>query len=233
MRYAQIISLLIVLCSSSAAFAGGIVMGATRIIYDAAKKETAITVENRNSGGEYLVQAWVDDANENKNTPFIVTPPLFRLADGKQNMLRIIRAGGSLPEDRESVYWLNVKAIPPAPADSVNNSLQIAIKTRMKLFYRPAGLSGKPTDAYSQLVWKVTGNQLQITNPSPYSVVLGELTIAGKQIKETKTGVLPMIPAKGIATLTLPTSAAPGAAVVFKAINDYGGSSDAVNASLQ
>ncbi len=69
-------------------------------------------------------------------------------------MLRIVRAGGNLPEDRESVYYVNVKAIPPAPAEESANTLQLAIKTRMKLFYRPAGLKGNPMDSYKALVWK-------------------------------------------------------------------------------
>jgi P pilus assembly chaperone PapD len=54
-----------------------------------------------------------------------------------------VRTGGSLPEDRESVFWLNVKSI-PATDDSVphNNVLQVVVKSRLKLFYRPAGLEG-------------------------------------------------------------------------------------------
>ncbi|MDI8993129.1 fimbria/pilus periplasmic chaperone, partial [Salmonella enterica subsp. enterica serovar Anatum] len=43
-----------------------------------------------------------------QHAPFMVTPPLFRLNGGQKNVLRIIRTGGNLPEDRESLYWLDI-----------------------------------------------------------------------------------------------------------------------------
>lgn len=68
-------------------------------------------------------------------TPFIITPPLFRLDPGKNNILRIVNTTPGLPQDRESVYWVNVKAIPSKSDDSENkNVLQIAVRTRIKLF---------------------------------------------------------------------------------------------------
>ncbi|MCV5920354.1 fimbria/pilus periplasmic chaperone, partial [Escherichia coli] len=76
-----------------------------------------------------------------KKTPFIITPPLFKLDPEKNNILRIVNITHGLPQDRESVYWVNVKAIPSKSDDSENkNVLQIAVRTRIKLFYRPAGL---------------------------------------------------------------------------------------------
>jgi P pilus assembly chaperone PapD len=46
----------------------------------------------------------------------------------------------ALPQDKESLFWLNIKAIPSA--SQVDNTLQIAIKTRIKLIYRPATMKG-------------------------------------------------------------------------------------------
>lgn len=68
----------------------------------------------------------------------MVTPPLFRLGAGQENNLRILRTGGNLPEDRESLYWMNIKSIPSTTEKQDNvNTLQIAVKTRIKLIYRP------------------------------------------------------------------------------------------------
>lgn len=42
----------------------------------------------------------------------------------------------ALPKDRESVYWFNVLEVPPKPKDAQadKNLLQLAFRTRIKLF---------------------------------------------------------------------------------------------------
>lgn len=65
-------------------------------------------------------------------------------------------ASSALPKDRESVFWFNVLEVPPKPdaAKAANQSLlQLASCTRIKLFYRPEGLSGIPSDAPLALKW--------------------------------------------------------------------------------
>lgn len=53
----------------------------------------------------------------------------------KNNILRIVNVNPSLPQDRESVYWVNVKAIPSQNEENEGkNVLQIAVRTRIKLF---------------------------------------------------------------------------------------------------
>ena len=63
----------------------------------------------------YLVQSWVSSyGNRNDNADeLIITPPLFRLDAKGQNILRIIATNvKNLPSDKESLFLLNVKAIP-------------------------------------------------------------------------------------------------------------------------
>ena len=45
---------------------------------------------------------------------FYYYPPLYRLDGGQQNIERVV-VTGNLPQDKESLYWLNIKAIPSAP----------------------------------------------------------------------------------------------------------------------
>ena len=93
------------------------------------------------------MQSWVNaDLEGNVKAPFTVTPPLFRLNGGKENTLRVVKTAQALPEDRESVFWLSVKTVPPE-AEGKGNHLQIAVRTRIKLFYRPASLVGLPEEA--------------------------------------------------------------------------------------
>ncbi|EPR0415884.1 fimbrial biogenesis chaperone [Enterobacter hormaechei] len=205
--------------SISQSHAGGVGMGATRVIYNASEKEATITVKSTGSDHGYLVQSWIEDNKGKKDGSFLVTPPLFTLPSNKESVLRIVRTGGNLPHDRESVYWLNVKAIPPKDDNNVN-SLQLAIKTRMKLFYRPDGLQGNPSESPKKLRWGISGNNLTVINDTPYSVTLTDVFYGGKKVQKTD-----LVPAKGNASFPLPKGAT-GKSVTFKAINDFGGFSD-------
>ncbi|HBV9247286.1 molecular chaperone [Klebsiella aerogenes] len=195
----------------------GIVIGGTRVVYDGDKKEASASIRNPEKSGVYLVQSWVDNGERGGKAPFIVTPPLFRINPGEENMLRIIRTGGNLPPDRESVFWLNVKSI-PATDDSMphNNVLQVVVKSRIKLFYRPAGLDGHPETAYRQLSVAHSGNRLTVSNPTPYYVTLFILKVDGKEIKSAD-----MVPPKGSVSFML--SSATVSRVSWQAISDYGG----------
>jgi P pilus assembly chaperone PapD len=195
----------------------GIVIGGTRVIYNGDKKEASLSIRNPNKSNVYLVQSWVDSGEQGRKAPFIVTPPLFRINADEENLLRIIRTGGGLAQDRESVFWLNVKSI-PAMDDSVarSNMLQVVIKSRIKLFYRPGGLPGEPGSAYQNLRFTHRGNRLTVTNPTPYYVTLFTLKVDGKEVKD-----IDMVPPLGNASFTLPSAAV--SRVSWQAISDYGG----------
>ncbi|ASV54478.1 hypothetical protein LJPFL01_1115 [Lelliottia jeotgali] len=216
------------LFASHSVFASdGIVLGATRVVYSADAKEASLTVDNHSSKQYFLVQSWVDDKDGNKKVPFSITPPLFRLNANKENMLRIMKTGGQLPNDRESVYWLNVKAIPPAPeAGDAQNVLQLAIKTRIKMFYRPADLPGKADESPKALQWSVQGGELIAKNPTAYSVTLDSVKLSGNEIKNVNL-VMP----KSEAHFKLPAGVQ-GKQVVFTTINDYGGVTPAITAAV-
>ncbi|WP_150322206.1 fimbrial biogenesis chaperone, partial [Enterobacter hormaechei] len=113
---------------------------------------------------------------------FIVTPPLYRLNGGQQNIERILLSG-SLPQDKESLFWLNIKAIPSASKQA--NSLQIAVKTRIKLIYRPTSLKAStPEEQANKLTWSRSGNNLQVTNPTPYVINFNEISVGGKKLED-------------------------------------------------
>lgn len=207
-----------------AAANAGVVIGGTRVIYDGNKKESSISVNNPDTT-PYLIQSWVETPNGGaEKAPFIVTPPLYRLDKDQQNVERIVMTG-ALPQDKESLYWLNIKAIPAAPAK--DNTLQIAVKTRIKLIYRPAGLKGTlPEEQADKLTWQRAGNQIQVTNPTSFVMNFNEINVSGKKL-EAVSYVLPGATAR----FDLP-KAVSGGAVTFKIINDYGGTGTVHNASI-
>lgn len=156
----------------------GIVLNATRVIYQAKDKEVSFVVSNSGTT-DILAQSWLEtgkDSAEAENLPFVVTPPLARMSGNARQMIRIIYAGEGLPDDRESVFWLNVQEIPQTAKD---NQLQIAIRQRIKLFYRPAALNGDPLEAAKKLEWRVHDGQLEVSNPTPFHVSM--IQIAARQ----------------------------------------------------
>ncbi|MBS6124945.1 MAG: fimbria/pilus periplasmic chaperone, partial [Veillonella sp.] len=135
--------------SASAHAAGGIALGATRIIYPADAKQTAVWIRNSHTNERFLVNSWIENSAGVKEKSFVVTPPLFVSEPKSENTLRIIYAGVPLPKDRESLFWMNVKAIPSVNKNSLEgkNVLQLAILSRIKLFVRPNNLPQIPEDA--------------------------------------------------------------------------------------
>ncbi len=159
----------------------GVVVGGTRLVYQGDKKEAALPVTN-NDDINYLIQSWVDtDTQGGAKAPFMVTPPLFRMDAHQANTLRVVRTGGNLPEDRESLYWLNIKSIPSTDKKEGVNNLQIAIKTRIKLLYRPASVTAKPEDVASTLKWHTEGNMLVVENNTPFYMNFNSVTVDGNK----------------------------------------------------
>lgn len=217
------------LCSHSLA---GVVITGTRLVYPAAQKE--ITVKLNNNGTRpALVQSWVDSGDvksspTSSKAPFVLSPPVSRIDPNKGQSLRLMFTGTTLPADRESVFWLNVLEIPPKAEGSTDqNVLQMAFRSRIKIFYRPDNLPGNATDAPMQLQWKVVplngGYALQAYNPCAFHVSQVELALSvGSKRYESENG---MVNPGQTQLFTLPTlNSLPGgnAQVEFKAINDYG-----------
>lgn len=224
MRKSLLLTSLFLMASAAHA---GITIGGTRVVYPESKKESSIQVSNPDNI-DYLVQSWVENENNSREkAPFLITPPLFRL-DGKQdNVLRVIRTGGNLPEDRESLFWLNIKSIPSSTRQDNINTLQIAIKTRIKLLYRPASITGKPEEVATQLQWREQGNQLIVNNPTPFYMNFQEVSVGGKKLEKISYAI-----PKGESHFTLPANTT-SKTVSWKIINDYGGITKAWTAQAQ
>jgi chaperone protein EcpD len=232
------ISVILILCGGSKKASAGIVISGTRVIYPERQHEVTIKVSNEGEMPE-LVQAWIDAGNMNaapddEEVPFTLMPPLFRLDPGKGQALRIIYTQDPLPTDKESVFWLNVLEIPPRAQDADNVSLlELAFRSRIKLFYRPQGLEKEGShDAPGKVQWQLRVGEhplLEATNPTPYHVTLtkviayaGTLRLSmerGEMIGPGETKALIVDP--------VPTISRPLTRVDYTFINDYGAAVDA------
>ncbi|GED23653.1 fimbrial biogenesis chaperone [Halomonas halmophila] len=210
---------------------GSVVIGGTRVIYPAEKRE--VSVQLQNSGEEpALVQAWVDSGNpdvspDNSEAPFVIQPPISRIEPGQGQVLRLSYTGSNpLPKDQESVFWLNVLDVPPNPGstdgEAPENFLQLAIRSRIKVFYRPEGLEGDVSDAREEVQWSVSGDVLRGNNPTPYHVTVSRLLLTNGTEVSIPTGEGMLAPGES-QTFDLP-SGAPSSITSFKmtTINDYG-----------
>lgn len=149
----------------------------TRVIFDAGQPSLSLTVINDDPTSPALAQAWLEnEKGARTGLPLAVVPPVQRLEAGARSLVRItaLPTASTLPADRESLFYFNLRGIPPR-ADKPN-VLQLAVQTRVKLFYRPAALavrSGSPW--MTKLVLTRTDDGYRLDNPTPYYVTLVDL----------------------------------------------------------
>jgi P pilus assembly chaperone PapD len=201
-----------------------IALDRTRVIFDGSQKSVSLNVSNQNKQLPYLAQGWIEDEQGNKiQSPLTVLPPVQRIEPGKPSQVKIqaLPASKTLPQDRETVYYFNLREIPPK--SSKPNTLQIALQTRIKLFYRPEGIAIEKNAPPPQEKLTLTrkGDKYVVNNPTPYYVTIVD---AGRQ-KDTSgvKGFEPfMIPPKGNMSLTV-SALSMGGSPVLTYVNDYGG----------
>lgn len=191
MKLITLISCIYSLIFPSLVLADGLSLGGTRLIYDATKKEASITLENSGKSAPQLVQAWVSDKNRKvADIPFVVTPPVSKLAQNATTTVRVVYTGRStsLPTDRESQFLLNVRTVPATEKQDNPQRLTIATQNIIKLIYRPAGLSSSGASRAGESL-KVTraGNEVRFENPTPYVVSLTGVTINGVKVEQPGT----------------------------------------------
>lgn len=200
---------------SSSAIAGGVSLGATRIVFPANASQSSIVVNNSDDNLRFLVNAWVEDRDGKKSTDFNMTPPLSVIGPASEKILGIkFNRPQPLPADRETLYWFNAQAIPQQSATKSENILQLASLSRIKLFVRPVGLQMKAIDAPQNIIFSRNGNQIVVNNPTPYHITLVNL-MDGKTVLPNT-----MVPPKD--SVTLQSKSNGSGTITFSTINDYG-----------
>jgi len=203
-----------------------IALDRTRVVYNGEEKSISLNISNENKNLPYLAQAWIEDAQGNKVTsPLTVLPPVQRVEPGAKSQVKVqaSAAAATLPQDKETLFYFNLREIPPR--SNKPNTLQIALQTRIKLFYRPAAIAlDKTQAAEGDWVEKVTltrqGDKLVVNNPTPYflTIVEGAPSVKGNPVAFEPVMVSP----KGSATIGA-AAAAFGNSPVLTYVNDYGG----------
>lgn len=204
----------------------------TRVIYPGSEKSVSLTVSNKNESLPYLAQGWLENDKDEKlenNSPFIVVPPIQRIEPKEESQVKVQALTSSeafkkLPNDRESLFYFNLREIPPK--SDKPNVLQIALQTRIKFFYRPADLAEAAaaqhaTPFQEKMTLLKSGDKYTVKNPTPYYI-----TLIGASAKKEGNVI------KGFESIMIPPfSQAPlggsasslGKSPVLVYVNDYGG----------
>lgn len=201
-------------------------LSGTRLVFDGHFREAAIEVINHDTR-EALVQAWLSLPDVDRapvDLPFVVAPPLVSLPPAGRHTVRILYEGVGMPMDREALLHLYILEVPRR--STAEHALSIAVRQRINLFWRPPGLADDPALAPVKLVWQpsvqVDGGPsgLRVRNPSPYHVVLLNVRYGGRSLSEHL-----LLAPFGEHRFAMWHSA-PGMALAFQALTDYGGVRD-------
>ncbi len=186
-----------------------------RVIYPENQKQgVTLTIYNK-SPNPYLIQSWISPVNQDNGDvdfnwrgspimPFIITPPLARLEMKSELALRIRRNDIPLPYDRESVFFISTKSLPVQQPN--DEQMVMTVVSNIKLFYRPIGLAERAVaDMASNLTFSREGQQLIVTNPTPYWMTFSRLSIGNVTLD--KQALRLMVPPFGKQTYLFPNNA--------------------------
>lgn len=224
-KLGAILSLSVLLAQPALA---GISIGSSRIIFSGTDSSQSVDINNRSQNQPYLINVGISESLSAKSTDsvFIPTPALFRIEPDSNNKIRILKKSNSLPRDRESIFYLNIMAIPTGKAGQDNNdskvggTLQVATGNTIKLFYRPDNLPMAQKEAMGKLQFSREGSNVKVSNPTPYFISMKTLVIDGKKVKlDVIKGTSMIAP---FASNVYPVTAGQGKAT-WVAINDFGG----------
>lgn len=190
----------------------------TRVIFDGDKKSVSLKISNKNKTLPYLAQGWIEDEKGEKiQTPLTVLPPVQRVEPGTLSQIKIqaLPSVELLPQDRETVYYFNLREIPPKSDKS--NILQIALQTRIKLFYRPPTISCLSLESLTMIK---QGGKYELVNPTPCYVSIK--SASNRKDNQGAHDIALMVSPKSQALINISSSEL-GSTPTLTYINDYGG----------
>ncbi|MRS13617.1 fimbria/pilus periplasmic chaperone [Enterobacteriaceae bacterium RIT691] len=199
----------------------GVVIYGTRVIYPAEKKEVIVQLMNQGQRTS-LVQSWIDDGNtelppEKINVPFLLTPPVAKVVGRSGQQLKIKKMPNALPENKESLFYLNVLDIPPNnPEHEGKNALKFAMQSRIKIFYRPKGILPVNNDSFHKLSFVQSGKGLVIKNDTDNWITVTTIKLNSVRVNDASI----MVPPRASQTVALKNNVARTYNMTI--IDDYG-----------
>ncbi|MCS0217020.1 molecular chaperone [Vibrio alginolyticus] len=202
----------------------------TRVVFNEDDKVATITLNNNNDNSS-LIQMWIDngelDAEPSTiDVPFIINPQIKELKPKQAQVVKINYVGDVFIKN-EGLYWLNLLEV-PKKAESGKNYIQLAYRTRIKLFYRPTHLSKlSQSKSSEELEFVLTGSILEIKNESPFHVTITDIQEKiGEEYKVIENSSL-MIPPKSSKEIIVDEGSY-FRNLKYTYINDWGGKKEVI-----
>lgn len=212
--------------------AAGVSLTGSRIVFQANQGDKTLQFQNSGEVPNMVdirisAQEEPDAEADEAQSTFVVMPQIFRIDSNKGQIVRLILTdASSLPTDRESVFYLRFSQLPAQRVSTQNeNQIIFMLTSRVKLFYRPAGLPGSGGNTGDKLRVSWVDGGLRVENPTPFYVSsIGTSLTQGDQVQEVRQ--VEMI--APYSTVVWPAQRLGSSNAVFRiaVMNDYGASAE-------
>jgi len=181
LTYLKIFSVLFFLISSATQAA--VVMNASRIVMEGITEKT-VNFDNT-SDNPFIVQV---ESDNSEKPDFIAMPPVFKIKEKGGQTVKIKLLSGALPQDKESLFFLNFTQIPGVRKnEGKDNRLNIIIRSRLKIIYRPASVNAFTAKDESNISYRVHDGVLVVNNNTANILSIRDISNGNRLLAEKIT----------------------------------------------
>lgn len=208
--------------------AAGMVPETPIVVVDEGTGEAGINVRNSEHHPALLYTS-IENVAEDSEPLLLLTPPVARVEPGATQRVRFILQSAE-PLQTERLKRAVFEGI--APQDSSGKAqVSLSVRQNIPVILRPAKLPVE-REPWKRLVWARQGNQINVSNASPYVVRLGHSVMLMPQQLSMDLGRTYVLPGESL-TLTGPSLAGidPAGVRLFP-VTTYGFATDHHDATL-
>lgn len=199
----------------------------TRVVFNSGSIAESLSLVNSEKE-PVVVQVWTDNGDptvspDKVHTPIVINPPVFKMKPAEiRNIRLLLVSAGSLPQDRESVFWLNIYQIPPNTETQLKNEKRVVLplKIRMKVFVRPEKVGELKESDIQKLQFSIRhdagSDKILIQNPTPWHMTISSLKSGQTEL----SGV--MVEPFGRQLMEIPKDQTTTNEIMYEVINDNG-----------
>lgn len=206
-----------------------------RLVFHQESRGLSFLLKN-NDENAYLVQADIAIPDESTglnvkkedSIPFMITPPLYRLERKSEYNWQIKKIDNlkKLPQDRESVFFIRLKSIPPKGTKNtvsfkkMDGNITLSKVLHYKFYYRPEAIKNlKMANVKDKLKFTVSDGKLIVNNQSPLYLTFGKLAVGQHHIDNMQ--LFKLIPPFGQQSYQLPKENYASAIVKWQLLNEF------------
>jgi fimbrial chaperone protein len=113
---------------------------------------------------------------------FRITPPLYVLKPASESAVKMMFNGKALPAGSGNAVLDDGQSHPQQAKSGAGNTLQFASANRIKVFYRPEGLS-ESRRGVEKLAGAYRAGKVTLSNPTPYYLTTINVKIDGMPVQ--------------------------------------------------